>query len=427
MPVLITLDGLDRRWFRHLGVIGDTLYDGIAVLDRCVVTQHVMDETFLDSLAHRIEVIGAEAAIGELHAECFQSLGLGCRGKTKEGQVAMFSLPDQRLHQEVFAVRRLILAPALNLGKFLQRLLGIRQGLLQFSRAGAGLRRVCLIHDHGKSSALLPLHLLAYNWKTMQGRDDNPLAVVDGITQIGRGILIGNGGDEPGLVLETQDRFLQLPVEITPVCYYKYAVKEFLVFSIVKRSQAIRQPGDTVTFAAAGAVLDQVILTAAVGAGICHQLLHNVHLVVAREDQLALLPVAIAVLLQTDVALQQRQKTVTLEYIFPKVRGHIAVGVGRIACAAHFARAVAALIEWQEARLVLIQLRGHPHFGQVRHKIGQDTFVELEKEFPGIAVVHELQLAVFHALTGKLVFQFQRHDGDSVKRQHHIYRVVVFC
>ena len=69
------------------------------------------------------------------------------------------------------------------------------------------------------------------------------------------------------LVLELVDRVLQLLVEHHAVGDHDHAVEDPLVRGVVQRRQPVRQPADGVALAAAGGVLDKVVVPHALASG----------------------------------------------------------------------------------------------------------------------------------------------------------------
>ena len=90
--------------------------------------------------------------------------------------------------------------------------------------------------------------------------------------------------DDALLVLELVDGVLQLLVEHAAVGDDDDRVEDLLVVAVVQARQPVGQPGDGVALAAAGRVLDQVVVAGALLARVGLAAAHAVELVVARED-----------------------------------------------------------------------------------------------------------------------------------------------
>src|SRR5438477_10702728 len=110
----------------------------------------------------------------------------------------------------------------------------------------------------------------------------------------------------------------------------------------------MRQPRDRVTLAAAGRVLDEIMLTRPMLTRVRDQSPHAIELVITREDEALLLPFAPAAVLLFLLKLMnesadQIQHAVRLPNLVPKISRRIAFARRRIARAA-----VVAFVEGQE-------------------------------------------------------------------------------
>ena len=84
-------------------------------------------------------------------------------------------------------------------------------------------------------------------------------------------------------------------------------------------------------------------------------------------------------LLPHDVALQDGKQHVSAQHILPQIAGHVVVSLlWRIACAAHFACTIAALVERHEECFLTLQFGGHGRLIQVATEVGKDAVVEME-------------------------------------------------
>ena len=187
----------------------------------------------------------------------------------------------------------------------------------------------------------------------------------------------------------------------------------------------MREPGDRVALAAAGRMLDQIVMPHALSGGCRHHLAHRLQLVVARKDQVLLaqlLAVVAGLLFHVEMqeAREQVEQAVALQHFFPHI-GRLVVaslGVGRVAGAA-----VHAAVEGQEVGGRTGQARGHVRLFGIHREMHQRAPGEHEDRFARVAVVAVLVDGVGGGLAAERVLQLQRHQRDAVHRQRHIQRL----
>jgi hypothetical protein len=121
------------------------------------------------------------------------------------------------------------------------------------------------------------------------------------------------------------------------------------------------------------------------------------------------------------------EQAVAGEDAFPEVGGTVAIGVGRVACAA-----VVAHIERYKAGAFPLQTGGHPNLIAADGKMHQGPALELEQRFvtiggrvAGRAVVAILGHGVAHVL-GEIGFEFDGGDRQAVDKQDQVDGVVGF-
>ena len=238
-----------------------------------VVLQHVEDELLLDRLPHRVAVRGLPIA-----AEDRERLVLRRGGEGEEAQVrlpaALGHAAEQLLHVVTAFLGRALL-------RFFPQPLAAEH-LLEVGRRLAALRAVGLVDDDGAApggeraraalAALLgQLQQLARDERELlQRRDDDRHGVLERLGELPRALV--DPLHDAALVLELVDRVLKLLVEHHAVGHHDHAVEDALVGRVVQRRQPVRQPADGVALAAAGRVLDQVVVPHALAARGVHQL-----------------------------------------------------------------------------------------------------------------------------------------------------------
>lgn len=179
-------------------------------------------------------------------------------------------------------------------------------------------------------------------------------------------------------------------------------------------------------FAAAGRLLDQIVVARPVHSGGSDQLANGLALVESWEDHgflLHLPPVVGALILdlQVEESCEQFQQAMPLQHLFPKVGGAVVPpsGIRRIARAA-----VAALVEGQKIGGWPRKPRGHVDFLGIDREVDQRALLEFEDLFPVVAVVPVLADRVGCRLSAQRILQLQRDEGNSVDAQRHIKTVI---
>ena len=136
-------------------------------------------------------------------------------------------------------------------------------------------------------------------------------------------------------MLELVDRVLELLVEHAAVGDHDDTVEDLAVVVGVQAGEAVGKPGDGVALAAAGRVLDQVVVPDALGARVGLGLAHAVELVVAREDHRLAAHRLAAELPLVDLEVQEAREdvheAVARQDLLPEVGGLVAGGVWRVA------------------------------------------------------------------------------------------------
>ena len=138
-------------------------------------------------------------------------------------------------------------------------------------------------------------------------------------------------------------------------------------------SESVRQPADRVALAAAGRVLDEVVVADPLATSLLHQQPDGVELVVAREDHrldlhLAAVVVAFLLDLQMDEPGENIEQAVPGEYFLPEVGGPVAtaVRIGRVS-----GPSVTSLVQGQEVGRVASKPRGSCERTRCRRRSGR--------------------------------------------------------
>jgi hypothetical protein len=277
---------LGRLLALDVGVVLGLLDQLVVGLVGDVILQHVLDEAFLNRLAHGVAVEGLAIA-----AEDRQRLVFGRRGEGEKAHVRLLASLGHGAEQA------LKLALALLLGHLprLAAQLRAAQHTLELRRRLARLRAVRLIDDHrvparGQMALAAFAALLAqlgqlpgHERKLLQRGDDDRHAGFQRLGELAR--ILVDLLHHALAVVELVNGVLQLPVQHHPVGDDHHAVEHPLIAFVVQAGQAVRQPGNRIALAAAGRVLNQIVMSHTFAGSGCHHLAHRLQLVIAREDQ----------------------------------------------------------------------------------------------------------------------------------------------
>lgn len=152
---------------------------------------------------------------------------------------------------------------------------------------------------------------------------------------------------------------------------------------IVQASKPMRQPRDTVRFARACRMLDQIVPARPLCFCMGHDLSHHVKLVVPGEDH-GFLTDRLGASVSGDLtfldvkvheALQDVQEAIALQHLVPQVGGFPVALHRRVARAP-----VVAPVERQEAGFASVQPCGHPRLVGFHGEMNQRAFLELEHQ-----------------------------------------------
>ena len=122
-----------------------------------------------------------------------------------------------------------------------------------------------LVHDDGKGLAGGVIYLFIDDGEFLQGGDDDPLAVVERVPQVLRGLLLVNSHHRTQGVVEAGDSLLKLCIQHRAVCDDDHGVEDGLVVIVMEAGQTVGGPGDRVGLPGTGAVLHQIVFAGAVG------------------------------------------------------------------------------------------------------------------------------------------------------------------
>ena len=220
----------------------------VVAVHRRVVRQHVDDEALLDRLLHGVGVEGHVPdllAFGNGGAEDLQGLVLGGRG---EGEVAGVGQQLLALHDPI----DLVLG-----GLVFFRRAGLPQRHGHGRRGPPALTRMGLVNDEGERvPAVLVADRVEDVRELLHRGDDDPLAVLEQGAEMAR--VVGMSHDGPNL-RELLDGVLDLLVQHPPVRHHDHRIDERLTVPL-QPDQLVGQPGDGVGLAAAGRVLNQILV-----------------------------------------------------------------------------------------------------------------------------------------------------------------------
>ena len=388
-----------------------------------VVLQHVQDEALLDGLLHGVQVERLRQPVRALAAEQLQGLGLRGGGESEVADVLRIGAFGHFGGQIGFDVE---LAAVVDVRQFVRG-----EDLLQLVGGGAGLRGVRLVGDDGEVPALQSLGFgdgLQREREGLDGDDDDrcPGHQRGGeFGGLGAGVA-ADGDHDAGLVLDLVDRILQLGIQHRPVRHDDDGVEDLLVAGTVQGAELVRGPGDRVGLAGPGGVLHEVAVAGAFGAGGLDELVDDVPLVVAGEQQgLADFPfagdgVGRVADLQVQELADDVQPGVTLQDLLPQVAGGRALGVDRVP-----GMAVVAEVEGQEVGVLALELGGHLDFVVADGEVHQGAAAEGQQRLvlvlgvPGQPVLAVLLDGVIDVLR-EVGLEFDGRDRQAVDEQDQV-------
>ena len=230
---------------------------------------------------------------------------------------------------------------------------------------------------------------------------------------------------DAALVLELVDRVLELLIEHDAIRDHDHAVEDALVGAVVQGREPMGKPSDGVALAAAGGVLDEVVVSRALPACGVHEQPHGRELMVAGEDhglRLDLVAPVVALLfdLQVNEAGENVEQTVALQHLFPQI-GRAVAAAGGIGWIARCPRE--SLVEGQELGRPAGQPGGHEHGVGVYGEVSQRAALEFEDRLARVAVPLVLPACVLDGLAGERILQLQRRHRNAVQAQRDIERL----
>ena len=135
-----------------------------------------------------------------------------------------------------------------------------------------------LVDDDGElSSPVLVADGIEDEGELLDGRDDDPLALVEQRAEMARALGMAHDGADLGELL---DGVLNLLVQDSPVRDHDHRIEEGVAVPL-QPDQLVAQPGDRVGLAAPRRVLDQILGADSPTGHVRQQLAHHVELVVA--------------------------------------------------------------------------------------------------------------------------------------------------
>ena len=223
-------------------------------------------------------------------------------------------------------------------------------------------------------------------------------------------------------MLDLIDGVLKLAVEHPPVGDHHNAVEELAILLVMQAGQAVGEPRDAVGLAAAGGVLDQVVLSRSFIASSCNDLPHRIELVIAWEDHDFFCDQPLTTLVVVDLFLllfhehevpEDVEKAVTLEHVLPEVAGAVTGWMLWVAGSAFNLARLAAAVERQEMRLGSRKPRRHVGLVRVGREMHKSAGFEVEERRTWIAVLLVLAHGMAPILAGARILQLTGSDRQN--------------
>ena len=271
-----------------------------------------------------------------------------------------------------------------------------------------------LVDDDGEASVLVRFAKRRDDVREFfDRRDDDAPARLDGLAQ---SVGMRRPHDRVSDLHELPYGVADLLVEDAAVGDDEHGIDERTTVPF-ERDQLVGEPGDGVGLAAARAVLDQVASADAVCTHVGKQLLHDVELVVAREDLFLSRPaVLVAFRYDLRVVLDDLGQLALFEDALPQIVGHEAGRIRRVARAV-----LIALVEGQEEALLSRKLRAELNRRVVNGEM-HHAALEGKEGVARAAVASVLLDGVCRALLRQSVFQLQCDDGKAVDEKAEVER-----
>ena len=169
---------------------------------------------------------------------------LRCGGKSKHGDVCLFSVTANLVGNQIFDI-----------------------SLTNFNLAGAerhsnrchifsGCGRMCLVDNDGETLTFQSCNAIDDVWEFLNRSGDYLSVAVQRNRKVGRIALIIHHPDQTRFVLHAHNGLLQLTVDHDTVGNDDDVIEDYLVIRIMQRSKPMCQPCDRVRFTGTCAVLD---------------------------------------------------------------------------------------------------------------------------------------------------------------------------
>ena len=260
----------------------------------------------------------------------------------------------------------------------------------------------------------------------LQGGDHDPGPVNQRCGELTR--VLVNRLDDSLRVLDLVDGVLELTVEHAAIGDHDHAVEDLLVVLRMQTREPVREPGDAVRLAAAGRVLDQVVVARTFDLRRIDQLVDRIELVETRENHrlvfhragtVRVLDLLLACLGE-DVRADDIEEALAFQHLSPEVVRPITGMVGRITGAALDPAWVTASIERQEAGPLALQPRGHVDFFCVGGEMDEGALLESEQPCVGIPILSVLADRALPGLAGHRVLELAGRNRDAVEREQQV-------
>ena len=365
--------------------------------------QYIQNESFLDRLFHRINMERSVLNIVAIlirNAEGFQRFILRGSGKRKiAGIVQQFA----SFHHSV------------DLILIVHFVIGSKPGKrkVHLRRVPSALSGMSLIDDNGEMVIFVFRSDLRNNVRELFNRgNNNTLSICNGFRKI-TGVLCPC--DCVANLHKLLDCVPNLLIKNPAIRDYNNGIQHRATV-LFQPDELMSKPCDRVGFAAACAVLNEILLSNAICFHIGKQLCYNVELVVAGKYLFFLFLFGILIHLNDNLSIvfyDQRQLFLG-EDILPKIIGHKTVWIRRVTCSV-----IVSLVKRQKPTVLSGEFRAEFDTSIIYGKMHHAAF-KGKNRLAGIAIIFILLHSIVNILLSELIFQFKGDNRQTVCKNAHI-------